>query len=450
MASEQQQQQQPPHRELYESLTRFASFPNEHQRKWWAHTGPMLVKMLHDSGYSRPHQLSYLYLLQQAVVPTLGVFPDPGHDDERWWSALTPYGIPFELSWNVSQQIVRVTFDPIDETSGTPADVFSRRTAAQAIEHLARLDPQSIQLDRFRHFQRELCITDAEEQRLLHSGDYPAKARGQQQLSLDLGRDGAVNAKAYFYPGRKATATEIPARDLSFAAIEKLQVPELAAPLHTLRCYLSSSTDHDDGMPKAPAGINHMLLACDVSAPAKSRIKYYVIDQEVSWARTADLWTIGGRRLAGDSSELCQEGLDWLKQLWDLLQIPQGFRSDVWPKLVFGQPPTDANLLTTFANYTLSPKSRFPEPQIYLITFGMNDLALAKALSEFYRRLGWEDLARTYVEKVQSYYPGSNLSRTNFIHEGVSFSYRDSKPYLSVYYAPFGEIKSAHDEDGVA
>jgi hypothetical protein len=33
--------------------------------------------------------------------------------------------------------------------------------------------------------------------------------------------------------------------------------------------------------------------------------------------------------------------------------------------------------------------------------------------------------------------PGLDFTKTNYIHSGVSFSYRHSKPYLSVYYSPF-------------
>ncbi|KAM4058374.1 tryptophan dimethylallyltransferase domain-containing protein [Hirsutella rhossiliensis] len=89
------------------------------------------------------------------------------------------------------------------------------------------------------------------------------------------------------------------------------------------------------------------------------------------------------------------------------------------------------------ANWTLSPTKRFPDPQIYLLTVGMNDEVIMNALVAFYKVLGWTDLANTYKDKVASYYPGLDLTKTNYIHSGVSFSYRHSKPYLSLYYSPF-------------
>jgi hypothetical protein len=39
------------------------------------------------------------------------------------------------------------------------------------------------------------------------------------------------------------------------------------------------------------------------------------------------------------------------------------------------------------ANWTLSPKKEFPDPQIYLLTTGMNDAVVIDALVAFYKVL---------------------------------------------------------------
>ncbi|KAE8346095.1 12-alpha,13-alpha-dihydroxyfumitremorgin C prenyltransferase [Aspergillus arachidicola] len=409
-------------------LNKFSWFANEDQRRWWEHTGPRLLRLLSDSQYPEQYQLPYLYLLQQRLVPYLGVFPTPGQDSQRWWSNLTPYGVPFEFSWNLLHDIVRISFDPVSHLTGTEADAFNKIAAMECLSQLASLD-KDIDLTQFKHFQRELTLTLDEETRLLQSTTPPRAGRGQHNLAVELNK-GGISAKAYFYPGMKSIATGIPPGKLFFDAIDKLGLQTLQQPIHHLRDFLGVT---DDGI-LADKAVTPMLLGCDLCDPDKSRIKFYVTDQMVTWDRVADMWTLGGRRLEDPQ---CGKGLALLKVVWDLLKIPEGYRGDVWPDLVFGTPPSSNNLISTFANWTLSPKKKFPEPQIYLVTFGMNDAVVMDALIAFYKKIGWTDLARTYKDKVASHYPGLDLTQSNHVHEAISFSYRNGKPYLSVYYSPF-------------
>nr|E0Y3X0.1 RecName: Full=6-Hydroxy-7-prenyldeoxybrevianamide E synthase notC; AltName: Full=Notoamide biosynthesis cluster protein C; AltName: Full=Prenyltransferase notC [Aspergillus sp. MF297-2]ADM34131.1 normal prenyltransferase [Aspergillus sp. MF297-2]ADM34136.1 aromatic prenyl-transferase [Aspergillus sp. MF297-2] len=412
----------------YDALSRFSSLTGEDDRKWWEHTGPVLEKVMRDSGYELQSQYIYLYFVQQHLIPYLGKFPTRGQDDHRWQSNLTPYKVPYELSWNVSHKVVRISWDPVCDASGTENDAFNKKAIHDCTRQLAELDSTVI-LDRYRLLHKDLVITDEEEQQLLRRDVLPKSGRGQHNLAVDF-QEGGITLKVYFYPYMKFLATGTPIEELFFSAIEKLRIADIDEAVGMLKCFLSPKSD--DGKPSVDEKVFPSLLACDLCDPSKSRIKYYVIDKWVKWERIANLWTIGGRRL---EDPYCAKGLALLKELWDLLAIPEGDRGDIWPNLVLGQPPT--HLMTTIANYTLSPASRFPEPQVYLTTFGLNDMAIIDALTAFYERVGFTDMAKSYKKNVQSYYPNLDLNQTNWVHEAVSFSYRNSKPYLSVYYSPF-------------
>lgn len=253
--------------------------------------------------------------------------------------------------------------------------------------------------------------------------------RGQQTLAVEF-QNGGISAKAYFFPGMKSLATGLSPGKLILDSIERLALPGLKEPVHHLRSTLGLQ---DDGHPTDTA-IAPFLLGVDLCTPERSRLKFYVTDQVVSWDRVADMWTLRGKRLEDPQ---CADGLALLRKLWDLLAIPEGYRSNIRPDFAFGTPPPEDYRPVMMANWTLSPKKKFPDPQIYLLTVGMNDAVVMDALVAFYEVLGWTDLASTYKDKVASYFPGPDFTKTNYIHSGVSFSYRHSKPYLSVYYSPF-------------
>ncbi|CAI7667676.1 unnamed protein product [Penicillium viridicatum] len=224
----------------------------------------------------------------------------------------------------------------------------------------------------------------------------------------------------------KSLATGNAPGKLYLDSIEKLRLPGLKEPVHHLREVLGLN---NDGIP----------------ANKDSRMKFYVTDQMVTWDRVADMWTLRGRRLEDPQ---CGNGLTLLRKLWDLLMVPKDHRGNVWPDLAFGTPPSPDYRAVMMANWTLSPTKKFPDPQIYFLTFGMSDTVVMDALITFYEMVDWMDLARTYRDKVTSYYneqekahtvdsPELDLTKTNYVHSGISFSYRNSKPYVSVYYSPF-------------
>ncbi|KAI9370287.1 12-alpha,13-alpha-dihydroxyfumitremorgin C prenyltransferase [Aspergillus egyptiacus] len=421
--------------ESLQTLDRFSWFPNDHQRRWWEHTGPKLLKLLRDAQYPQKQQLAYLYLLQQRLVPYLGTFPVDTPESQRWWSNITTYGVPFELSWNLLHNIVRIGFEALPSPSTEECvDPFNKTTTHECLSQLACLD-ETIDLARFRHFQQELVLTADEETRLLQGQDktpLPRTGRGQHALAVEFQKNGGLSAKAYFFPGMKSLATGIAPGKLILDAIKKLDLQGLKEPVRHLQDFLGINDD-DDGNP-ADKAVAPFLFGCDLCDPNRSRLKFYVTDQIVSWDRVADMWTLRGARLEDPQ---CSLGLTLLRKLWDLLRIPEGHRSNVRPEYPLGTPLPSDYRAVMMANWTLSHTKRFPDPQIYFLTVGMNDAVVMDALVTFYEAVGRTDLARTYRDKVASYYPELDLTKTNYVHSGVSFSYRRSKPYVTVYYSPF-------------
>ncbi|KAJ5563104.1 dimethylallyl tryptophan synthase [Penicillium sp. DV-2018c] len=381
--------------DAFELLDKFSLFSSDDQRRWWNQTGPKLLKLLRDAQYQENDQFTYLYLLQQRIVPTLGVFPTPGQDDRRYWSQVTTYGVPYELSWNLLHNIVRIGFEPVSHLTQTGGDTFNQRATEECLSQLASLE-KTFDLERFKHFQRELAVTPDEESRILQDkSPLPRAGRGQYALAVELQNSG-INAKAYFFPHMKALATGHSPGKLFFDSMEKLGLSGLKEPVQHLRDFLALG---EDGIP-ADSTVTPVLLGCDLCDSEKSRVKLYITDQTVTWDRVAGLWTLGGHR---QDDPQCGEGLILLRKLWDLLEIPEGVRDNVWPKLAFGEPPSHEYRATMMANWTLSPNKRFPDPQIYFLTFGISDSVVMDALVAFYEIIGWTDLAKTYKDKVISY-----------------------------------------------
>lgn len=378
----------------FQVLSQMHIFRNEDEKAWWDSTGPVFVKMMADANYDIHHQYKYLTLHQNYVVPFLGPFPREERKD-RWMSNITPYGLPFELSLNCSHNIIRYSFEPVTARAGTTEDPFNKTAMDPCLEQLLELD-SGIDTTWFNHFRKELVVTEEQAVSLVAQDKVrPGPGKGQHHFAIDL-QDGKFMFKAYFYPPMKSMATGVPVEKLLFDSIRKGDIKgSLADSIATLKGYLESTRrSGDDPSP----GVTSLFVSCDMIDPSEARLKYYVLDQHVSWQRVEDLWTLGGRR-SGDPSNAA--GLAILKELWDLLQVPEGFRDMSWGYCVLGEPPK--HLLPTFANFTLQPNHPNPEPQVYLVTFGMNDMHVADALTVFFERVGWTELAKNYKKNLCSY-----------------------------------------------
>ncbi|KAF7589021.1 hypothetical protein BBP40_004848 [Aspergillus hancockii] len=405
------------HQEVYRTLSRVLEFQCNDHRLWWHSTAPMFAEMLHRANYDLHAQYRHLGVFKKYIIPFLGVYPT--NDRDRWLSILTRYGTPFELSLNCSDNLVRYTFEPINTATATAQDPFNTHSIWESLQKLMAIQP-GVDVQFFCHFKHDLTLSASESRYVLENDLAGSQIMTQNKLALDLKGDGFV-VKTYIYPALKAAASGRSVQDLMFDSVHRLsqRYPSIQAPFLVLNEYVESRGANSTASPR--------LLSCDLVEPSKSRIKIYLLERMVSLPAMEDLWTLGGRRT--DPSTLA--GLDMMRELWGLLRIPPGLRSYPEPYLPLGTIPDE--LLPSMANYTLHHDDPLPEPQVYFTVFGMNDMAVADALTTFFDRQGWTDMAAGYKESLRAFYPHADHDRLNYLHAYISFSYRKEKPYLSVY-----------------
>ncbi|CAG8227416.1 unnamed protein product [Penicillium olsonii] len=406
----------------YHVLNKIMEFPNEDQRLWWHSTAPMFAQMLQFAKYDSHSQYLHLTTYKKYVIPFLGVYPR--NDKARWLSILTRYGTPFELSLNCSGPLVRYTFEPINAATGTPQDPFNTHAIWQSLEQLG-LCEKTISLEWFNHFKADLTLNSAESSLLEKTGLYQDQIKTQNKLALDLDSIGGFSLKVYIYPALKSLATGKSIHELMFSSVYHLakQYPGIMDPVTTLEDYIKSRGPQSTATPR--------LFSTDLVDPTRSRIKIYLLERMVSLEAMEELWTLGGRRQC--KSTLA--GLEMIRELWGLLKLPSGMQAYPAPYLPLGTIPEEQ--LPLMANYTIHHDDPMPEPQVYFTTFGMNDSQIADALSTFFDRRGWHDLARGYKNSLHSYYPNEDHDKVNYLHAYVSFSFRRERPYISVYLQSF-------------
>ncbi|OOO12727.1 Aromatic prenyltransferase, DMATS type [Aspergillus oryzae] len=420
--------------EPFQVLSKILDFANEDQRDWWHSTGPMYAKILKDAGYGIHAQYSYLCLHHKCVVPYLGPYPGNGRD--RWMSILSRFGLPYELSLNCSNSVVRFAFEPIGPLSGTEQDPFNAHVIWECLGKLAKLG-SDFDLQWFAQFKKDLVL-DAEETKFVRdNGLDKGQVKTQNKLGVDL-KGGKFEVKMYMYPYLKSVATGIPIERLMFDSIRRVDWDrKLVVPLSILEDYITSHKDKT---------LSARLISCDLIDPSRSRIKIYVAEQTVDWPHLEGLWTLGYRR----QDPITISGLQLLRELWDLLDIPEGpchFPDGGYLELN----SKVSERLPLLANYTLHPNDPYPAPQVYLHTFGVGDAAVADAVATFCARRGWTEMAQSYKDNLFSYYPDGDINEMNHLQSLVSFSYRDQKAYLSVYLHSFetGGWRKSYSSDAI-
>jgi tryptophan 4-dimethylallyltransferase len=372
---------------VYKTITEFADFPNHDQKLWWHSTAPMFAEMLKVAQYDIHSRYKALGFYQKFILPFLGVYPTKIND--RWLSILTRYGTPFELSLNCTHSVVRYTFEPITATTGSLKDPFNTHAIWDALDTLLPLQ-KGIDLEFFTHLKNDLTVNDQDASYLLENQMVDGQIRTQNKLALDL-KGGEFELKVYIYPALKSLATGKSIQELMFNSVHRLcrQYPTLSEPLHTLEEYVNARGISSTVSPR--------LISCDLCDPCKSRIKIYLLETNVSLEAMENLWTMGGRR--SDAATLA--GLEMIRELWDLINLPSGMISYPEPYLKLGEVPNEQ--LPLMANYTLHHDDPMPEPQVYFTTFGMKDSRVADGLVAFFKRHGYDHMLHTYKDSLRAY-----------------------------------------------
>ncbi|KAM5491248.1 putative 4-dimethylallyltryptophan synthase [Microsporum canis] len=267
----------------FQLLSEILDFTNDDQHDWWQSTGPMLAKLLQDAGYNSRAQYTHLCIHHKCVVPFLGPYPE---------------------------NVVRFAFEPIGPLSGTKKDPFNSQAIWECLGKLIRLNP-SIDLQWFTQLKNDLVLDKDEAELVMEHGLDRGQVRTQNKLALDL-NGSRFEVKLYIYPYLKSVVTGIRIEQLMFNSVRKLNHNQkLTVPLSILEEYINSHRNQT---------LTTRLISCDLVDPSRSRIKIYVAEQSVDWEHLEDIWTLGHRRQ--DPATI--NGLKLLRELWDLINIPEG------------------------------------------------------------------------------------------------------------------------------
>ena len=366
-------------------LTRSFNFACEHEAKWWNSTAPMFAAMMEGNNYDVHAQYQFLCIHREFVIPALGPYPTKGNP-MHWKSTLTRFGLPFELSLNFTKSLVRFAFEPLGPLTGTDQDPLNVKAIGPVLQQFAKVLP-NLDLEWFNHFVKHLVVTN-EDIKVLRDNDIPIPVfKTQNKLAVDLGPNGDVLLKTYIYPRIKAMAANRPKEQLMFDAIRKADPGgRLAEPLSVLEEFMGSRSTL----------IAH-FLSCDLVKPSESRIKLYCFELQLDFETISAIWTLDGRRT--DPETLA--GLEWLKDLWELLPIAKGRAS--LPDCFYELGDSPEEHLPFIINFALYPNKPLPEPQIYFSAFGKNDKQIADGLSTFFDRVGWSSLAKSYAPDLAAY-----------------------------------------------
>ncbi|CAI7613771.1 unnamed protein product [Penicillium discolor] len=338
-------------------------FENEDQELWWKDTAPLLLDLMVKAQYA---------------LPALGPFPRPGFQQIE---TAVPSGRLFELSVNFQQaaSTIRYDFEPTSYLAGTCRDPYNQIMVNQLLANL-QMAGKNVNTRLHYHFQNALSLSkeDIANLQKIESDLYTT----QHIVAWDLkGNDDPL--KMYLFPLAKSQAVGVPAGRLVMDAVGESDTNIQISPgFAMLNEYLREKELLE----------NVYILAWDC-VDHLPRIKVYIADPEVTVAKFKDLWTLGGRL----KSPTVLKGLELVLDLWSCLGIPEGVRSTT----ELGQPEQeDGRSGLTFV-FELKAGSLEPEPKMYFPLVGENDLQVANGLATFFNRLGWTEMASTYVTDLK-------------------------------------------------
>ncbi|KAF7596490.1 hypothetical protein BBP40_001362 [Aspergillus hancockii] len=378
----------------------------------------MLGKLLSQCKYSVHHQYQYLSLYGLHIIPFLGPWPDIGRP-ELYKSVFSGLG-PLEFSQNFTKtaRTVRMGFEPTSFFASTTRDLCNRHALGDALNHFKQLGIK-IDLRLYHQLVSEVSLTDQDEEVLRARNvldNEPAKS--QDLLALDF-KDGDVTVKLYFYPQLKSLATGITRAQLMFNAVRAVD---------KIGSFSKSMDMIEEFFASVPETTAPYWISCDLIEPHRTRFKFYIAEFQVDLDHAGDLWTLGGR--LGDPETMT--GLEIVRDLWKSFGIRDGLREQKNRPGHSGDPP---NIIPMLFNLEISPGSPCPQPKIYFPTTGMNDLAIAEAMTEFFRRHGLDGYAESYIADLASCVPHMDLADCTDLQAWISFSYSfRTGPYLTVYY----------------
>ena len=372
-----------------EVLTPYLALSSSDQASWWQETGFLFNRFLEAGQYDLHRQYQFLSFFVHHLVPFLGPYP------HKWRSTISRSGLPIEFSLNFqkgSHRLVRIGFEPVSFLSGTAKDPFNQVTVADLLCRLERIQLEGFDTRFFRQLISTFQLSLGDVQRLSQQeggADAPL-LKSQAAFGFDFKPDGNILVKGYVFPYLKAKTTGVQVASLIENTVRSMDVemkPFLPA-FSLIHDYMQESTGYNE----------YTFLSCDCVDLPQQRLKIYGAHTEVTWAKIAEIWTLGGRLI--EEKEIIN-GLRLLKQIWSLLHIGEGSRAF---KGAFddGKATADDQVPSPIIwNYEVHPYSTYPVPKFYIPVHGENDLHNARSLAQFWNTLDCPEYAGRYEEILQ-------------------------------------------------
>ncbi|KAL4905537.1 hypothetical protein BDW74DRAFT_185062 [Aspergillus multicolor] len=410
----------------FEVLTTALSFPTRDQEQWWHTTGALLAAMLSSCNYTTDQQYQHLAFYYSQLIPRLGANP------VKFRSSLTVSGLPMEFSINYQKDgkvsLVRVGVEPNDTFSGTERDPFNRVPPAEMVAHFTRSGLAGFDPFFYNFIEPQHTLNMDEQIRLPKEIPLGDKIHSQFSFGFDFKAHDVI-LKGYSYPGLKAALAGQSVKTLLDGAVNELKSQghlDCTEAWGHLADYVESINNWGF----------HNLLAWDFVAPAKSRLKFYMYMMEVADVhKVEELWTLDGRARTPEHLE----GLEYLKKLWDVIDLKNIGKRDM-PENAHTIPEGVAQLCW---NYEMVAGNPLPFGKPYFPLQGVNDAVCVQKIVDYFKLIGWDDMAATYGDTVQSFYPGIDMSKTTSLLMWISFTYTEKTGvYLSIYYHPSPEVRA--------
>ncbi|KAL2858970.1 tryptophan dimethylallyltransferase-domain-containing protein [Aspergillus pseudodeflectus] len=415
----------------FDMLSKYISFPTLDQEQWWKATGPLLSRILAASGYPLDQQYQYLTFHHAQIVPRLGPYP------ARWISGVTRSGLPIEFSMNYQQHgggdpMVRIGLEPVDSYSGTGRDPFNQAPAADLLHALARLGIKGFDPQLYSLFAAEHTLTPSD-----IAAVKDTLLKSQHTFGFDF-KDSGIVVKGYTFPGARAKARGVPIWDLIADTVTHVRDATTTTTTNDskgnqLDCTDAFSLIRDYVSSKPDLYHDFTLFSWDYIDPAASRLKYYCVSSDTTWARVEELWSLGGRA----QSTAHTQGLPYLRKLWEILELQEGARR-FWGEGSYSDDRVEEQHHAPMTwNYEMRGGEKVPLTKCYFPLYGMNDAACVGRIARFFEWMGWAERARAFAGVVRGFYPDLDISKTARLILWVSFAYTEkSGVYLSVYFHP--------------
>ncbi|KAJ5382499.1 Aromatic prenyltransferase DMATS type [Penicillium concentricum] len=368
----------------FDVLSRYYLFTDSHQRAWWEKTGRLFDKILASAGYNPARRLEALTFYSQVLIPQLGPYPYEFH------SAITRSGLPVEFSVNYQQKgdvdpVVRIGFEPVTAASGTEQDPYNQKPPVDLLNQLEKLNISGFDPELFRYFLDAHTVNTHERGLLKEKKIEGSNLTSQAAFGFDM-KEKTISVKGYTFPAIKCTVNEKGFGNFIAESMQPLAARMGPIPsFDMVHAYLEETNGYSQ----------FAFWSFDCVDPAQSRLKLYSSHNSVVWSKVEEIWTLGGRA----KSPVVQQGLEYLKELWQLTKLSEGDR-DFNGGFDDGKVSTSSPMVW---NYEMKKGEASPLTKFYFPIHGESDYNVITGLAKFLSRIGLSKYGDNYEETVQHY-----------------------------------------------